>query len=146
MKATSSARRSEFPSLVAQTITTKQCPTLLSAAKKYAAMQHDLKQQRKALLENPIEGHTNPNGQAPLPDVNDQASAETEQNFLMRIREREQRLVKKINEALVRIDQNTYGSCERCEEEISYARLKARAVTTLCIACKTLEEQTKTMR
>ena len=39
------------------------------------------------------------------------------------------------------MDQNTYGICERCEEEIPYPRLKARPVTTLCINCKTLEEQ-----
>ena len=74
------------------------------------------------------------------------ALAEAEQNFLMRIREREQRLIKKIDEALERMDQNTYGICERCEEEIPYPRLKARPVTTLCINCKTLEEQEEKAR
>ena len=54
--------------------------------------------------------------------------------------------VKKIDEALDRIDQSTYGICERCEEEIPYPRLKARPVTTLCINCKTLEEQEEKAR
>jgi len=101
---------------------------------------------RKAKLEEAVEGLANPNGQEAFPDVSDQASAEAEQNFLMRIREREQRLIKKIDEALERMDQNTYGICERCEEEIPYPRLKARPVTTLCINCKTLEEQEEKTR
>ena len=113
---------------------------------KYAAIRLDLEQQRKAILAEAIEGLANPNGQEALPDVSDQASAEADQNFSMRIREREQRLVKKIDEALGRIDQNTYGICERCEEEIPYPRLKARPVTTLCINCKTLEEQEEKAR
>lgn len=91
-------------------------------------------------------GLANPNGQEALPDVSDQASVEADQNFSLRIREREQRLIKKIDEALARMDQNTYGICERCEEEIPYPRLKARPVTTLCIDCKTLEEQEEKSR
>ncbi|OGW51132.1 MAG: hypothetical protein A2V62_02055 [Nitrospirae bacterium RBG_19FT_COMBO_58_9] len=109
-------------------------------------MRRDLERQRKAILAEAVEGLANPNGQEALPDVSDQASAEADQNFSMRIREREQRLVKKIDEALDRIDQNTYGICERCEEEIPYPRLKARPVTTLCINCKTLEEQEEKIR
>ncbi|MEO5955204.1 MAG: TraR/DksA C4-type zinc finger protein [Nitrospiraceae bacterium] len=121
-------------------------PTPSSPADKYAAIRLDLEQQRKAILAEAIEGLANPNGQEALPDVSDQASAEADQNFSMRIREREQRLVKKIDEALGRIDQNIYGICERCEEEIPYPRLKARPVTTLCIDCKTLEEQEEAAR
>jgi len=117
-----------------------------SQEKKYAAIRRDLERQRKAMLEEAVEGLANPNGQETFPDVSDQASAEAEQNFLMRIREREQRLIKKIDEALARMDQNTYGICERCEEEIPYPRLKARPVTTLCINCKTLEEQEEKAR
>ena len=109
--------------------------------KKYAAIRRDLERQRKAMLDEVVEGLANPNGQEAFPDVSDQASAEAEQNFSMRIREREQRLIKKIDEALERMDQNTYGICERCEEEIPYPRLKARPVTTLCINRKTLQEQ-----
>ena len=117
-----------------------------SQGKKYATIRRDLEKQRKALLEEVVEGLANRNGQEAFPDVSDQASAEAEQNFSMRIREREQRLVKKIDEALERIDQDVYGICERCEEEIPYPRLKARPVTTLCIDCKTLEEQEEKAR
>jgi len=117
-----------------------------SQEKKYASIRRDLERQRKAMLDEAVEGLANPNGQEAFPDVSDQASAEAEQNFLMRIREREQRLIKKIDEALARMDQDTYGICERCEEEIPYPRLKARPVTTLCINCKTLEEQEEKAR
>ncbi len=81
-----------------------------------------------------------------FPDVSDQASAEVDQNFSMRIREREQRLLKKIDEALDRMQTDTYGICERCGGEIPYKRLKARPVTTLCIECKTLQEQEEKAR
>ena len=64
----------------------------------------------------------------------------------IRIPEREQGLIKKIDEMLDRMDQKTYGICERCEEEIPYPRLKARPVTTLCINSKTLEEQEEKAR
>jgi DnaK suppressor protein len=117
-----------------------------SQGRKYEAIRRDLERQRKAMLDEAVEGLANPSGQEAFPDVSDQASAEAEQNFLMRIREREQRLIKKIDEALDRMDQNTYGICERCEEEIPYPRLKARPVTTLCINCKTLEEQEEKTR
>jgi DnaK suppressor protein len=76
-----------------------------------------------------------------FPDVTDQASAESDQHFSFRIREREQKLLKKIDEALDRLAANTYGTCEQCGAEIPYKRLKARPVTTLCIDCKTLQEE-----
>ena len=146
MKAGSSAKRSSPAPPAEQAVTPKRKAKPSSQGKKYAAIRRDLERQRKAKLEEAVEGLANPNGQETFPDVSDQASAEAEQNFLMRIREREQRLIKKIDEALERMDQNTYGICERCEEEIPYPRLKARPVTTLCINCKTLEEQEEKAR
>ncbi len=113
---------------------------------KYAAIQRDLQKQRSAILEEAGEGLTKRGGQEAFPDVSDQASAEVDQNFTMRIKEREQKLLKKIDEALDRLKKRTYGICERCEEEIPYQRLKARPVTTLCIACKTLQEQEEKFR
>ena len=146
MKAGSSPKRiSPIPS-AAKSVTAKRKVKTSSQGKKYAAIRRDLERQRKVLLEEVVEGLANPNGQETFPDVSDQASAEAEQNFSMRIREREQRLVKKIDEALERMNQNIYGICERCEEEIPYPRLKARPVTTLCIDCKTLEEQAEKAR
>ena len=113
---------------------------------KYSAIRRDLQKQRQAILDEAGEGLTKREGQEAFPDVSDQASAEVDQNFTMRIKEREQKLLKKIDEALDRLKKNTYGICERCEEEIPYQRLKARPVTTLCIACKTLQEQEEKIR
>ena len=146
MKAGSSAKRVSPTPSTARSVTPTRKVKISSQGKKYAAIRRDLERQRKTMLEEAVEGLANPNGQEAFPDVSDQASAEAEQNFLMRIREREQRLIKKIDEALARMDQDIYGICERCEEEIPYPRLKARPVTTLCINCKTLEEQEEKIR
>ena len=75
-----------------------------------------------------------------FPDPTDRASLEEDRNFMLRIRDRENKLIKKIKKALARIDNGTFGICETCEEEISLERLKARPVTTQCIECKTKEE------
>jgi DnaK suppressor protein len=75
-----------------------------------------------------------------FPDPTDRASLEADRNFLLRIRDRERKLIVKIWEALERIDKGTYGICETCGSEISIKRLKARPVTTQCIDCKTKEE------
>jgi|SRR5688572_3440040 DnaK suppressor protein len=146
MKAGPSAKRTSPTPRAVQSVAAKRSTKISSQGKKYAAIRRDLVRQRKALLDEVVEGLANPNGQETFPDVSDQASAEAEQNFTMRIREREQRLIKKIDEALERMNQNIYGICERCEEEIPYPRLKARPVTTLCINCKTLEEQEEKTR
>ncbi|HEY6872991.1 MAG TPA: RNA polymerase-binding protein DksA [Geobacteraceae bacterium] len=76
-----------------------------------------------------------------FPDPNDRATQESDRNFELRIRDRERRLINKIREALERIDDGTFGTCELCGEEISEGRLKARPVTTLCIDCKIEEER-----
>jgi DnaK suppressor protein len=77
-----------------------------------------------------------------LSDYADIATVESDQTFQLRIRDRERKLLKKIDQALERIDDGTFGLCERCGEEIGEKRLKARPVTTYCIDCKTkLEEQ-----
>jgi DnaK suppressor protein len=75
------------------------------------------------------------------PDPTDRASAESNRNFELRIRDRERKLLNKIKEAMERIKAGTYGICESCEEEISVPRLDARPVTTLCVKCKTAQEQ-----
>ena len=76
-----------------------------------------------------------------FPDPTDRASLETDRNFLLRIRDRERKLILKIDEALERIEDTTFGICELCGEDISDERLKARPVTTLCIDCKTDSEE-----
>ena len=76
-----------------------------------------------------------------LPDEIDLASSEYTQSMIFRLRDREKFLLAKIDKALARIENGTFGICEKCEEEISMKRLDARPVTTLCIRCK--EEQEK---
>lgn len=81
-----------------------------------------------------------------FPDPTDRATVESDRNFLLRIRDRERKLIMKIREALKRIDEGTYGICEECGEEISEQRLMARPVTTLCIDCKTTQEEDEKRR
>jgi len=75
-----------------------------------------------------------------FPDPADRATVETDRNFMLRIRDRERQLAEKIRKTLLRIENGTFGICEKCEEEISFKRLEARPVTTQCIDCKTKEE------
>ena len=76
-----------------------------------------------------------------LSDYADIASVESDRTFHLRIRDRERKLIKKIDQALQRIEDGTFGLCERCGEEIGIERLKARPVTTFCINCKTKLEK-----
>lgn len=76
----------------------------------------------------------------PLADPTDRASLESDRNFLLRMRDRERKLLGKIDEAFARIQEGTYGRCEECGGEIGLERLKARPVTTLCIECKSEQE------
>jgi DnaK suppressor protein len=78
-------------------------------------------------------------------DFVDQASDETERNFTLRLRNREQLLLKKIDAAIQRTKDGTYGICEECGEEIDPLRLEARPVTTLCIECKREQEEMENM-
>ena len=66
----------------------------------------------------------------------DQATHEANRSLMLRIRDRENRLIRKINQSLARLEDGTYGVFEMCGEDISINRLKARPVTTFCIACK----------
>jgi len=75
-----------------------------------------------------------------FPDPADRASMESDRNFTLRLRDRERKLIKKIKEALERIEEGEFGVCESCGEEIEVKRLEARPVTTLCIQCKTKQE------
>jgi DnaK suppressor protein len=79
-----------------------------------------------------------------LPDEMDLASSEYLQAFTFRLRGREKNLLDKIQKALDRIDDGTFGICEECDEPITPKRLEARPETTLCIRCK--EEQERVER
>lgn len=76
-----------------------------------------------------------------LPDEMDLASSEYIQSFTFRLRGRERTFLEKINTALKKIEDDTFGTCENCEEPISLKRLEARPETTLCIRCKEDQER-----
>ena len=88
--------------------------------------------------ENTVSGMTA--GKENFPDPTDRASHESNRNFMLRIRDREHKLIKKIKKALLRIENGNFGICESCEEDISIERLHARPVASRCIECKTKEE------
>jgi DnaK suppressor protein len=73
-------------------------------------------------------------------DPNDRASQESDMALELRNRDRERKLIKKIEETISKIDAGDYGYCESCGIEIGLRRLEARPTATLCIDCKTLEE------
>ena len=73
-------------------------------------------------------------------DPNDRASQESDMSLELRNRDRERKLIKKIDETIGRIDAGEYGYCDSCGVEIGLKRLEARPTATLCIDCKTLAE------
>ncbi len=79
-------------------------------------------------------------------DPADRASAESDRAFTLRIRDRERHLIRKIQAAIQRLEDGTYGICEECGEDISIPRLKARPVTKLCINCKSRQEEGENLR
>jgi DnaK suppressor protein len=77
---------------------------------------------------------------ANFPDPNDRATQEEEFTLELRTRDRERRLIKKINQSLEDMDKGDYGYCESCGTDIGLRRLEARPTANLCIDCKTLAE------
>lgn len=75
-----------------------------------------------------------------LPDISDRATQEEEFNLELRARDRERKLIKKIEDALQQLDEGHYGFCNSCGVEIGIRRLEARPTASLCIDCKTLDE------
>ncbi len=104
-------------------------------------IKQDLISQKESLLKEAEETLSALPSELNFPDMGDQATAETDRNFMLRLRDRERMLLKKIEETIERIENGPYGVCEECENEIGIKRLEARPVTTLCIDCKTREEE-----
>lgn len=77
---------------------------------------------------------------ANLPDPNDRATQEEEFSLELRTRDRERKLIKKIDQTIDRIEKDDYGFCDDCGVEIGIRRLEARPTATLCIDCKSLAE------
>ena len=84
--------------------------------------------------------HTMQDETANHPDPNDRASQETDMALELRSRDRERKLIKKIEEAIQTLESGDYGFCEQCGVEIGVQRLEARPTATLCVDCKTLDE------
>ncbi len=114
--------------------------------RKFQEIRKKLLEQKKSLLIGALETLNELPGPTVFPDLGDQATAEIDRNFMLRLRGRERKLLKKIDEAIERIDQNIFGICERCGEPINIRRLEARPVTTMCIDCKILDEEEEKLR
>ena len=84
--------------------------------------------------------HSMQDEQTVFADPNDRATQESDMALELRNRDRERKLIKKINETIAKIDSGDYGYCDSCGVEIGLDRLQARPTATLCIDCKTLEE------
>jgi DnaK suppressor protein len=76
-----------------------------------------------------------------FPDPNDRATQESEFSLELRTRDRERKLIKKISQTIDRLDDHDYGWCDSCGVEVGIRRLEARPTATLCIDCKTIQEQ-----
>lgn len=81
-----------------------------------------------------------------LSEIGDLASQEIDRSFLLRLRDRDRKLLKKIEKTLEKIENGTYGICESCGVEIPIERLEARPVTDLCIECKTEQEEAEKLK
>lgn len=131
---------------VAAKVDRKPLQKLSPREEKLLQIKMKLLQQRAMLLSEAEVALNELPGQTIFPDLGDQATAETDRNFMLRLRGREQRLLKKIDQALERVEAGTFGICEDCGNEINLKRLEARPVTTMCIDCKTLQEEEERMR
>jgi len=124
----------------------KKITRISARDRKILEMKKELMSQRKALLTEAIEALNELPGQTVFPDLGDQATAEIDRNFMLRLRGRERKLLKKIEDAIDRINHGIFGICDRCGEQIDIRRLEARPVTTMCIECKIQQEEEEKMR
>jgi DnaK suppressor protein len=124
-----------------KTADAKEKPSLSEREAVIQRIRQDLLNQRESLLKEAEETLSSLPSELNFPDMGDQATAEADRNFMLRLRDRERMLLKKIEETIERIENGPYGVCEECGNEIGIKRLAARPVTTLCIDCKTRQEE-----
>lgn len=103
---------------------------------------------RERMLRSAVDerGELRDRERADVGDSLDESLEESIASTQLRLRDREKWLLEKIEQALTRIQEGTFGLCEECEEEIGFARLKARPVANLCIDCKETEERNEKTR
>ena len=126
---------------VAKKVKQKKTKRISPRERKIQEIKKKLIARRETLLAEAEEALNELPGQTVFPDLGDQATAEIDRNFMLRLRGRERKLLKKIEDAIDRIDQGTFGICDKCGEEINIKRLEARPVTSMCIDCKTQQEE-----
>jgi len=114
--------------------------------KKMQEIKKNLLQQKEEIILDADSTRSTLPDETMFPELGDQASAEIDRNFTLRLRDRERKLLKKIDEALEKIENGTYGICDICGQEIGIKRLEARPVTTMCIDCKTEQEEEEKFR
>jgi len=107
-----------------------------------------LEERKKDILIEAVRAVGSMNGESEetCADPTDRAALECDRNFLLRMRDRERKLLSKIDGAFARIENGSYGRCEECGLEIGLERLRARPVTTLCIDCKSSQEARERQR
>ena len=115
------------------------------AVDKYSAIQMELLRQRRELIQAGMIGMTGSPAER-LSDLNDLASAEADQHLDLMLKERDQKGLREIQAALIRLKENRYGVCEECEAEIPYKRLLARPTSRLCVPCQTQREREEKLR
>jgi DnaK suppressor protein len=127
--------RKQFPPYVA-----KKGEEYMNARQRahFKEMLQALREELSADIERTV--HQMQDDQTVFADPNDRASQESDMALELRNRDRERKLIKKIDETIGRIDAEDYGYCETCGAEIGLKRLGARPTATLCIDCKTLDE------
>jgi DnaK suppressor protein len=111
-------------------------------AKTLAKYRKMLMEEKQRILNNSKNALQNELALSPddLPDETDLAASEVNQNLVFKLRDRERQLLSKIDEAMARIEEGSFGTCMDCEEPIEVRRLEARPVSTLCVACKERQE------
>jgi DnaK suppressor protein len=119
---------------------------LTERQKRILEIKKKLLKQKQQILEEAGIMLSNLPSNSNLSEIGDIASAEIDRNFLLRLRDRERKLLKKIEKAIEKIDNGTYGICEVCGAEIPIERLEARPVTDLCIECKTEQEEAEKLK
>ncbi len=125
----------------------KEGKRMESSRTQFDAIRQILEAQRTQILREAgrvVESGINSSAEL-FPDPTDMATREELEAFSLRLKEREKNLLRKIDMALDRIEDGCFGICEACSQPIEERRLMARPVTTLCIACKTEQENREKM-
>lgn len=117
-----------------------------SRKKRILEIKKKLLQQKQQILIDAGIMLSNLPSESNLSEIGDIASQEIDRSFLLRLRDRERKLLKKIEKTLEKINNGTYGICEACGAEIPIERLEARPVTDLCIECKTEQEEAEKLK